>query len=59
LNDQNAPVLGYNDLGYLPLAKNPHAATKDEVLAFPETSQQDGALGDRSPCLATTVWGLD
>jgi hypothetical protein len=36
----------YNDLGYLPLAKNPHAATKDEVLAFPETSQHDGALGD-------------
>lgn len=36
----------YNDLGYAPLAKNPHPATKDEVLAFPETPQQDGALGD-------------
>jgi hypothetical protein len=36
----------YNDLGYLPLAGNPHPATKDEVLAFPETSTEDGALGD-------------
>jgi hypothetical protein len=36
----------YNDLGYMPLAGNPHQATKDEVLAFPETLQQDGALGD-------------
>jgi hypothetical protein len=36
----------YNDLGYLPLAENPHAATKDEVLAFPETPQHDGSLGD-------------
>jgi hypothetical protein len=36
----------YNDLGYLPLADNPKPATKDEVLAFPETSKQDGALGD-------------
>jgi len=36
----------YNDLGYVPLAGNQHPATKDEVLAFPETSNQDGALGD-------------
>ena len=36
----------YNDLGYAPLANNPHPATKDEVLAFPETSNNDGALGD-------------
>ena len=36
----------YNDLGYLPLAGNPHAATKDEVLAFRETPAEDGALGD-------------
>jgi hypothetical protein len=36
----------YNDLGYLPLAGNPHAPTKDEVMAFAETPQADGALGD-------------
>jgi Domain of unknown function (DUF6259) len=36
----------YNDLGYVPLAGNPHPATKDEVLAFPESNKQDGALGD-------------
>jgi hypothetical protein len=36
----------YNDLGYVPLAQNPQPATKDEVLAFPETTKQDGALGD-------------
>lgn len=36
----------YNDLGYERLAANPHPATKDEVLAFRETSQHDGALGD-------------
>jgi hypothetical protein len=36
----------YNDLGYLPLAGNPHAATTDEVLAFAESSKEDGALGD-------------
>ena len=30
----------------MPLAGNPHPATKDEVFAFPETPQQDGALGD-------------
>ena len=36
----------YNDLGYLPLAGNPHAATADEVLAFPESAKTDGALGD-------------
>jgi hypothetical protein len=41
------PVDGiYNDLGYVPLAGNQHAQTKDEVLAFPETSGEDGALGD-------------
>jgi hypothetical protein len=36
----------YNDLGYVPLASNPHPATKDEVLAFRETPTEDGALGD-------------
>jgi hypothetical protein len=36
----------YNDLGYAPLAGNRHAATKDEILAFPESPTQDGALGD-------------
>jgi hypothetical protein len=36
----------YNDAGYVSLAGNPQAPTKDEILAFPETSQQDGALGD-------------
>jgi hypothetical protein len=36
----------YNDLGYVPLAGNPHAATKDEVLAFRETPTENGALGD-------------
>ena len=36
----------YNDLGYAPLAGNSHPATKDEVLAFPESPKQDGALGD-------------
>ena len=36
----------YNDLGYVPLAGNPHPATKDEVLAFRETPTEDGALGD-------------
>jgi hypothetical protein len=36
----------YNDLGYVPLATNPHPPTNDEVLAFPETSASDGALGD-------------
>lgn len=36
----------YNDLGYLPLAGNPNRPTSDEVLAFPETSKHDGALGD-------------
>lgn len=36
----------YNDLGYLPLAENPHSPTKDEVLAFSETSNHDGALAD-------------
>jgi hypothetical protein len=36
----------YNDVGYIALAGNPHAPTKDEVLAFPETAEQDGALAD-------------
>ncbi len=36
----------FNDMGYLPLADNPAAPTKDEVLAFPESATQDGALGD-------------
>ena len=36
----------FNDMGYLPLAGNPAAPTKDEVLAFPETATHDGALGD-------------
>jgi Domain of unknown function (DUF6259) len=36
----------YNDLGYVPLANNPHPQTKNEVLAFPESATEDGALGD-------------
>jgi hypothetical protein len=36
----------YNDLGYVPLANNPNQPTSDECLAFPETADQDGALGD-------------
>jgi len=36
----------YNDLGYSALAGNPHAPTKDEVLAFRETATDDGALSD-------------
>ena len=41
------PVDGiYNDLGYVRLAGNQHAQTKDEVMAFPENSDEDGALGD-------------
>ena len=36
----------YNDLGYSALAGNPHAPTKDEVLAFQEAPTDDGALGD-------------
>lgn len=36
----------YNDLGYVRLAGNPLPATKDEVLAFPESKKHDGALGD-------------
>lgn len=45
----------YNDLGYLPLAGNPHAATADEVLAFTESSKQDGALGDLMALLCDDV----
>jgi hypothetical protein len=36
----------FNDMGYIPLADNPAPPAKDEVLAFPETKNQDGALGD-------------
>ncbi|MBN1347045.1 MAG: hypothetical protein JXQ73_30420 [Phycisphaerae bacterium] len=36
----------YNDLGYIPLAGNPRPATKDEVLAFEERNDCDGALTD-------------
>jgi hypothetical protein len=36
----------YNDLGYIPLAGNPRPPTKDEVLAFEERQDRDGALGD-------------
>ncbi len=36
----------FNDMGYLPLADNPAPPAKDEVLAFPESATQDGALGD-------------
>jgi hypothetical protein len=36
----------YNDLGYLRLFNNSQPPTRDEILAFPETSDQDGALAD-------------
>jgi len=36
----------YNDLGYLRLFNNPQPPTKDEVLAFQETEDNDGALAD-------------
>jgi hypothetical protein len=36
----------YNDLGYVPLAANPSKPTSDEILAFPESPTEDGALGD-------------
>ncbi len=36
----------YNDLGYLPLAGNPQPPTQDEILAFEEGGDRDGALGD-------------
>jgi hypothetical protein len=36
----------FNDMGYIPLADNPAAPTRDEVLAFPESATRDGALGD-------------
>ena len=36
----------YNDLGYIPLAGNPRPPTRDEVLAFEERADHDGALTD-------------
>jgi len=36
----------YNDLGYIELAGNPQPPTADEVLAFDESPEHDGALGD-------------
>lgn len=36
----------YNDLGYIPLAENPRKPTSDEVLAFEERADHDGALTD-------------
>ena len=36
----------YNDLGYIPLAGNRRPPTKDEVLAFEERADHDGALTD-------------
>ncbi len=36
----------YNDLGYIPLAGNPRPPTADEVLAFEERADHDGALTD-------------
>ncbi len=36
----------YNDLGYRPIFNDPSLPTKDEVLAFKEDTDQDGALGD-------------
>jgi hypothetical protein len=36
----------YNDLGYLRLFNNSQRPTPDEVLAFPETEDEDGALAD-------------
>ena len=36
----------YNDLGYITLAGNPRPPTADEVLAFEESDELDGALSD-------------
>jgi hypothetical protein len=36
----------YNDLGYVPLASNPRPPAKDEILAFEERPDHEGALGD-------------
>jgi hypothetical protein len=36
----------YNDLGYLRLFQNPQPPSRDEILAFQETEDSDGALGD-------------
>jgi len=36
----------YNDLGYIKLAGNPRPPTADEVLAFEESDELDGALSD-------------
>jgi hypothetical protein len=45
----------YNDLGYRPLSGNPTRPTRDEVLAFPETADHDGALGDLLALLYSEV----
>ncbi|MDY0168912.1 MAG: hypothetical protein RBS80_20370 [Thermoguttaceae bacterium] len=36
----------YNDLGYRKLAGNPHPPTPDEILAFDERPDHDGAVAD-------------
>jgi hypothetical protein len=36
----------YNDLGYVKLAGNPQPPTHDEVMAFEESNNHDGALAD-------------
>jgi hypothetical protein len=36
----------FNDMGYVSLADKDAPPTKDEILAFPESPTQDGALGD-------------
>jgi hypothetical protein len=36
----------YNDLGYTNIASNPQPRAKDEVLAFKESADHDGSLGD-------------
>jgi hypothetical protein len=36
----------YNDLGYIPLGGNRQPPTQDEVLAFQEDAEHDGAVGD-------------
>jgi hypothetical protein len=45
----------YNDLGYVQMFNNPQPATEDEILAFPETPDNDGALGDMLGLIYTEV----
>lgn len=44
--DEYEPDGLYNDWGYVNQAKNPLSPTKDEVAAFPETADHDGAIED-------------